>query len=359
MKMKFQYKGRKNKNSIFNYSIDALIFAEYKISCFMKKTSTFIAQLLISFSAFAQTPAIPSTDIFLMNMTLKEGKYIFGKPLNITHNDGYDNQPSFTSNGKKILFSSIRENNQTDIFSYNIKDSTTTQLIRTGNSEYSPVMLKDGRITVVRVDDDKAQRLYYLDLNNEEDEPVQVINFQDSVAYYAWIDTATVACAMLDGNIMNLEIFELPSMQFVKLRSNVGRCMMNIPGTDEFSFTTKTSDSTASVYRYNYKTGDMMPLCDLPLHCEDYAFTAEGKLIAGKDGKLLMFDESSEKAVWTEIADFSKTVGKFYRIAVSPKGDKIAVVAYMEKEKEKTEEKDKEKESVKENSTGKEKEKKK
>ena len=139
--------------------------------------------------------------------------------------------------------------------------------------------------------------------------------------------------------------------------------MMNIPGTDEFSFTLKTSDSTASVYRYNYKTSDMMPLCDLPLHCEDYCFTAEGKLITSIDGKLLMYDESTDKPGWNEIADFSKTIGKFYRIAVSPKGDKIALVAYMEKEKVKTDEKDKEKEkekeTVKEKPAGKEKAKKK
>lgn len=324
----------------------------------MKKINSLIASCLISLSALAQAPPVPSTDIFLMSMSLKDGKYDFGKPLNITNREGYDNQPSFISNGKKILFSSMREKEQTDIFIYSIKDSTTTQLTRTGNSEYSPVMMDDGsRITVVRVDDDKAQRLYYVDLHSEEDEPLQVINFQDSVAYYAWLDTSNIACAILNGKTMDLEIYELPSMQFVKLMSNVGRSMMNIPGTDEFSFTQKTSDSTATIYRYNSKTSDMMPLCELPLHCEDYAFTSEGKLITGKEGKLLMYDESTEKPGWTEIADFSKTVGKFYRIAVSPKGDKIALVAYMEKDKDKDKDKEKDKDKDKNKETPKEKEK--
>jgi WD40 repeat protein len=310
----------------------------------MKKINSLIAAFLISLSAFAQAPTMPSTDIFLMSMSLKDGNYVFGKPLNITDREGYDNQPSFISNGKKILYSSMRDNVQTDIFIYNIKDSTTTQMTKTSNSEYSPVMMADGsKMTVVRVDDDKAQRLYYIDLRSEEDEPNQVLSFQDSVAYYAWLDTANVACAMLNGKQMDLEIFDIPSMQFIKLMSNVGRCMMNIPGTDEFSFTQKTSDSTATIFRYNNKTSDMMPICQLPDHCEDYAYTAEGKLITGKEGKLLIYDESTEKPGWNEIADFSKTVGKFYRIAVSPKGDKIALVAYIEKEKEK----DKDKETVK------------
>jgi len=310
----------------------------------MKKINCLITVCLFSVSAFAQAPVMPSTDIFLMSMSKKDGKYVFGKPLNITDREGYDNQPSFTANGKSILYTATKDNVQTDIFMYTIKDSTTTQVTKTSNSEYSPVMMAGGnRMTVVRVDDDKAQRLYYL-TPNEEDEPTTVVHFLDSVAYYSWIDTGAVACAILNGDKMDLQIVEIPSLQFIKLMSNVGRCMMNIPGTDEFSFEQKTSDSTATVIRYNNKTNDMMPLCDLPVHAEDYAFTADGKLITGKDGKLLLYDSSVENAEWVELADFSKTIGKFNRIAVSPKGDKIALVAVVEKKKEEEKKEKKEKE---------------
>src|SRR5258706_516454 len=108
----------------------------------MNRIRYIIAFSIISFSSLAQTSPLPNTDIFLMSMTLKDGKYAFGKPLNITNREGYDNQPSFISSGKKILYSSKREKDQTDIFIYNIKDSTTTQLTRTNNSEYSPVMME-------------------------------------------------------------------------------------------------------------------------------------------------------------------------------------------------------------------------
>ena len=75
----------------------------------MKKINSLIALCIFSFSAFAQKDTLPSTDIFLMNMSLKDGKYVFGKPLNITDRVGYDNQPSFLSTGKKILYSSMRD----------------------------------------------------------------------------------------------------------------------------------------------------------------------------------------------------------------------------------------------------------
>ena len=294
----------------------------------MKKTIFAIFIFALTQAVFAQ---VPNTDIYVMSMKLTDGKYVFGKPLNITNREGYDNQPSFTADGTRILYSTMPDTSQTEIYQYDLRDSSVSHLTRTSYSEYSPVMRPgDEWFSEVRVDDDKGQRLYMVQISGEN-EPYQVLNFQDSVAYYGWIDSSHVAAAMLNGKTMDLEIFDLSNQQFVKLMSNVGRCMMKIPGTDEFSFAQKTTDSTASVFRYNVATGDMMPLCDLPANCEDYAFTPDGKMVTGKDGKLLLFDASTEKGDWKEIADFSKTIGSFYRIAISPKGDKIAMVVYKGK----------------------------
>ncbi len=63
---------------------------------------------------------------------------------------------------------------------------------------------------------------------------------------------------------------------------------------------------------------------------EDYVFNKEGLLLASKDGKLYSCDPNGEKK-WNEIADFSKTIGTFYRIAASPDGRRLAVVSYKGK----------------------------
>ena len=50
----------------------------------------------------------------------------------------------------------------------------------------------------------------------------------------------------------------------------------------------------------------------------------------GSKGKLYTYDTThGSKGKWNEVADFTKTIGNFYRLAVSPFGDKVAIVSYI------------------------------
>ncbi len=44
-----------------------------------------------------------------------------------------------------------------------------------------------------------------------------------------------------------------------------------------------------------------------------------------------MYDTQADKKEWKELADFSKTVGNFYRIAIHPKTGRVAMVSYTGK----------------------------
>src|ERR1043165_5473704 len=80
------------------------------------------------------TPAAPpASDIYIVDIqnhhnyknatdTLK-----FADPKKITDLVGYNNQPSFTPDGKSILYTSTR-NKQTDIYRYDLETGKTTQV---------------------------------------------------------------------------------------------------------------------------------------------------------------------------------------------------------------------------------------
>ena len=55
----------------------------------------------------AQAP--PATEIFLAPLTSNGGKVTVGRPINITNNPGYDNQPQFLADSSGLLFSSQRD----------------------------------------------------------------------------------------------------------------------------------------------------------------------------------------------------------------------------------------------------------
>ena len=108
------------------------------------------------------TPAAapPASDIFIVELANHNGKMKLGLPVKITSWVGYNNQPSFTADGASILYTSIRDK-QADIYRYDIRGGTTTQITKTPESEYSPTLMPDGKsISVVRVEADNTQRLW-------------------------------------------------------------------------------------------------------------------------------------------------------------------------------------------------------
>ena len=94
-----------------------------------------------------------------------------GTPINISNNPGYDNQPSFTPDGKAVLFTSVRGNRKpnpansaatgSDIYRYDIVTRRLSQVTNTPEAEYSPTVTPDRRhISVIRVEADGTQRLW-------------------------------------------------------------------------------------------------------------------------------------------------------------------------------------------------------
>src|SRR5262245_9489234 len=102
--------------------------------------------LTVTLLAFlqAQTPAPPpDTEIFLATLTTTGAQTTIVRPVNITNSPGYDNQPSFTPDGRSVLFTSIRGGTQTDIYRYDITPRTVTRVTETPESEYSPTVTPD------------------------------------------------------------------------------------------------------------------------------------------------------------------------------------------------------------------------
>ena len=150
--------------------------------------------LLAAPRATAQQP--PGTDIYLVDLEVRGGRLQLGTPLNITDRDGYDNQPSFTADGRSVLYTSIREDGQADIYRYEIEGRETVRVTRTAESEYSPTHTPDGRgISVVRVEPDSTQRLWRF--GHDGGEPELLLSEIRPVGYHAWADEETVALFVL------------------------------------------------------------------------------------------------------------------------------------------------------------------
>jgi hypothetical protein len=272
-------------------------------------------------------PAPPATDIFVIDLgTGPGGKLKLGQPVKISTWAGYNNQPSFLPDGRGILYTSIRDK-QADIYRYDLRAASTTQVTNTPESEYSPTLMLDGKsISVVRVEADGTQRLWKFPLAGGS--PALVLEKIKPVGYHLWIDRDTLALFVL-GKPNTLQLVDLRTGKAEWVADNPGRILRRVPHQNKFSFVHKVSDQEWIVKTFDLKTRSVATFIKTFPGAEDYAWTPAGVLLMASGAKL--FARKASDWAWVELADLSSAgLKNITRIAVSPKGDRIAVVARSE-----------------------------
>jgi WD40 repeat protein len=289
-----------------------------------------LAVLAFSATTFTQTPsptptpAPPATDIFVIDLrTTPGGKLKLGQPVKITNWAGYNNQPSFLPDGKSILYTSIRDK-QADIYRCDLRAISTTQITNTPESEYSPTLMPDKKsISVVRVEADGTQRLWKFPLAGGG--PSLILENIKPVGYHLWIDDDTLALFVL-GKPNTLQLVDRRSGKAEMIADNPGRILRRVPHENKFSFVHKVSDQEWLIKTFDLKTRAVATFIKTFPGVEDYAWTPSGVLLMANGSKV--FSRKKSDWAWVEVTDFGNAgLKNITRIAVSPKGDRIAVVA--------------------------------
>jgi dipeptidyl aminopeptidase/acylaminoacyl peptidase len=280
------------------------------------------------------SPAPPDTEIFLVELKPAGGSLAFGQPANITRRAGYDNQPSFTPDGAAVLFTSQREGEQTDIYRHDLKTGAATRLTSTPESEYSPTVMPGGKFfSVVRVEADRTQRLWKFPLAGGE--PSLVLAGVKPVGYHLWLNERDLALFVLgdekQSRPVTLQVATLgrrpgEASEVSTLATSIGRSLQLVPRTDAFSFVHKLSPTQWLVKTVDLKAHRTMTLAPTLPGSEDTAWLPDGTLLMAQGSKLFRLDPAAKE--WREAADFAPSgLARITRIAVSPRGDRLALVA--------------------------------
>jgi hypothetical protein len=299
----------------------------------MGRTLFLLAALLGAAQPPAAPPAAapPDTEIFLASFS-PGASPIVGPPVNITNSPGYDNQPSFTPDGAAVLFASIRGGGtQTDIYRYDIASRATRRVTSTAESEYSPTVTPDGaHISVIRVEADGTQRLWRFTIDGSA--PELVLANVKPVGYHAWADDRTLALFVL-GSPATLQLADAAAGTASVLAAGIGRSIQRIPGRGTISFVQRvpgpggSGDAVLSIRELDPKTRRITPLVDAVAGAReaDCAWTPDGMLVMAE--KDVLYGWRAGEASWRRLADLAALgMAGVSRIAISPKGDRIAFV---------------------------------
>jgi len=243
--------------------------------------------------------------------------------INISNSPGYDNEPSFTPDGKSVLFVSNRDGKQTDIYRYDIATKALTQLTHTPESEYSPVVTPDGKtFSVIRVEaDGTTQRLWRFDMDGSN--PRLVLENVRDVGYQAWLDATHIAVFIVGhGQPNTLQLADTATGKTEMIDSNPGHGLALRPhgpnAVPTLTYVCKTDPAHWVVKEFDLATKKVTVIADALPGSEDLAWDPLRDILFMAKGPKIFVRDKQSKTGWGEQGDFTAAgIDHITRLAIT------------------------------------------
>ncbi|MEM9896595.1 MAG: hypothetical protein AAF789_09530 [Bacteroidota bacterium] len=278
---------------------------------------------LISIFVFASSCfllAQPNTEVYLFDISYDQKGLPKGvkNPINISQNEGYDNQPAFWPDGKSILYSRTIKG-QTEIARYFIDSKKTEIITRTlQGSEYSPTPTPNGKISSVRLDTTGLQLLYAYDLDGNDEILIKDL----VVGYHAWVSEDEIITFVL-GDTITMQLVNVITNQNKIIGTNIGRSLHKIPNSNQFSYLDKSAEKW--VIRARDAQNGMVESLTTPIQgSEDYCWTVNNEIIMSKENTLWIWRKGMEWKLFADLSNFG--ISGVTRLQFSPSGEKLVLV---------------------------------
>ncbi len=257
---------------------------------------------------------VPDTDIYLIPMRELGSAPDPADMRNITARPGYDNQPAFIPDEQALLFSSIQDGRQADIYRYDFGRDLLDQLTDTPESEYSPTPFGErGEFSVVRVEADGAQRLWAFAADGSA--PNLLLPQWRTVGYHAWVDARRVL-AFLVNDVPQLALIDIESGIAEVLATGIGRSIHYRADSDRISFMDIVEEDRPMIITYRLRGGERRELIAPRPDAQDYVFGSDNSILMA-EGKTI-YRSTLRRPAWKVWADLSNYLpGPISRIAVS------------------------------------------
>lgn len=263
----------------------------------------------------------PSTDLWVATLSGSDASLSVTDPINVTDRDGYDNQPSFLPDGSGILYTSGRDGLQTDVYRYDLATGEVSRVTATPASEFSPTPLPGGGFAAIH-EAAGEQLLWRFELDGTEGGAI--LPQVQPVGYQAWADADRVAMYVL-GQPATLQLGNLATGEVRVVASDIGRSLHKVPGAEAISFVDMSAGEVWYVRQLDLATGEITELVPTLAGREDMAWTPDGTILMGDGTELYAWRPGGS---WFRIADLASAgIEGITRLAVSPAGDRIAIVS--------------------------------
>lgn len=264
-------------------------------------------------TAYAQT----STEVYLLDLSVRAGQLTLNNPRNVSNKAGYDNQPFFHPTRPLLYYTSMMPDKQTDIWAYDLGTGVRTQFTHTPDSEYSPTVLPGERTLscIVQRRANGDQDLVQYSLTNPSATTLLLASQKTGkVGYQAWLN-ANEAVVFVLGDPNSLHYVNRSTQRDTVIAASIGRSLHRLPGQQAFSFVQQVGD-TWVIRAYSPFQNRVSDIAESHPDSEHYhAWTANGTLLESRGSELWAYNSSRRQ--WQQVVlPSSLPRKKLSRIAV-------------------------------------------
>lgn len=273
-------------------------------------------------------------DIYLIDIKKQEvGGITFEKAENISNHPGYDNQPSFTLDGKKVLYTCMTKDSTTDIQVYNIQKK---QLEKTKSSpktsEYSPTAAIENMIFTVKVEEDgKTQRIWKSTWLGQK--PTNYIESVDSVGYFCLLPKNQIAAFILSSKnelANELRLINTKTQKETFIDDSIGRCIRLAPDSSAIVYVKKGKYGKNKFMRFNFHNSSVTEMFETIEESEDFLFYDNTRIWMAKENVIYEYWMGAKFPHWSDLKEFSRTnshLKTITRMNLSPDKTRLVLVA--------------------------------
>ena len=284
------------------------------------------ASVAVALDATAQSST--AVNLYVADLTYDGQALRVGKPQKLTGDKGINSQPSFTPDGKSILF--VRRDSaaaQGDVFRIDLATGAEARVTSTPEMENSPTVTPDGKLMVIRWTPAtlfKEWGPWIYEMNGTPSRGV--LPGPDTVGYYVRLDQFSFAMVRPKSTTA-VAIFDTRTSTMTDYDFRVANLPpQKIPRQRAISYTRVDSVGGNRIRRLDLVTHDTTEIALALPRRTVHAWTPRGTIIMANGNTISTL--TPPQKTWTQVASFTDPeLQEINAYVVSPKGDKLILIS--------------------------------